>query len=90
MFREPLIAKFVMIVDFVSMYPSIIASCGISPESIDSRDLNTFNGHRFSTLTIYVHVHKISPANYVLISIIGSDNDCNTDPSLQCIVAEKC
>eukprot|EP00978_Attheya_sp_CCMP212_P041928 scaffold247168_cov61-Attheya_sp.AAC.1 len=90
LFRKPLIAKFIMIVDFVSMYPSIIASSGISPESVDSRDLNTSSKHRFTTVTIYAHVHVINPASYVLISMMGSDDECNTDPTLQCIIAEKC
>ena len=46
----------VMAIDFVSMYPSIMHSCGISPESIDYIDLVNVLHQRFhstSYLTIY-------------------------------------
>jgi DNA polymerase elongation subunit (family B) len=47
-FKRPIVCSFPMIIDFVSMYPTIIACTNISPESIDYIDLNTRHGSRFS------------------------------------------
>ena len=42
LYYGPQVMDSVMAIDFVSMYPSIMYSCGISPESIDYIDLVHF------------------------------------------------
>jgi len=54
LFSHPLIANNVIVVDFTAMYPSIIASAGISPKSIDIELSMYHRACRFDTVTVYI------------------------------------
>lgn len=54
LFRQGLISKNVLIVDFAAMYPSILSSAGISPESIDIESYMYRPGCR--SMHIYIEI----------------------------------
>jgi DNA polymerase elongation subunit (family B) len=47
-FKRPIVCRYPMIVDFVSMYPSIMSYCKISPETIDYVDRECYGLPRFT------------------------------------------
>ena len=50
-FKAPIVCSHPMIIDFVSMYPSIMSSALISPESIDYMDLEDPDAGSYATWT---------------------------------------
>jgi hypothetical protein len=83
------------------MYPSILSSAGISPESIDIESSMYRTGCRFDEAIIYVKstmVHNRSNASIWVIGIcvIGADEHSESpyfdkrdpDPRMECIIAE--
>lgn len=70
MFRKPCVTSNVPSIDFISMYPSIIVSAGISPESIDVVDgSNSLNLGRFDKIECYVTYHCSDVGTLSLILI---------------------
>lgn len=91
LFRQPLLSRNVMVVDFVSMYPSIISSMGVSPESIDP-GYSMYGTHcRFVLLTINICRHTMSSGVCTGVCVVGTDKGAQDlrDPPIECIVCES-
>jgi len=90
LFDQPLIASHVMVVDFTAMYPSIIVSAGISPESIDIESSMYHQGCRFESIVVHVSLMKHYAGTLLGASVIGTDNvDAHSnDPIMECILCE--
>ena len=70
------------------MYPSIIASAGISPESIDMERSMFKEGCRFTRIVVHVCTLTVHEGTIVGACVIGEDdtNDSHDDPCMQCIL----
>lgn len=86
----PVVASNVMVVDFVSMYPTIMASCGISPESIDYVTPSYSQSARFTSLGIAVMVSMIIPDLMITVIVYGVMGTVSTSMRHRLIIAEKC
>ena len=67
-YTGPSCASNVMIVDFVSIYPSIMSSCGISPECIDYIDPDDIDTCRFNSWG-FVAIYKTVGTKRKLVAI---------------------
>ncbi len=82
----------VAIVDFTSMYPSIIKDGGISPECIDFIDLSDRHRPRFDYIEV-IYTHKYSTSSNessVGVVAMGINGPENTDAIGVVLVAECC
>ena len=82
MYFGPLVANNVMSMDFVSMYPSIMASAGISPESIDYITPDVVYTPRFSRIAVVFMATMMGGRlliSYVMYGVrtVRNDNACH-------------
>ena len=90
LFSTPLIASNVQIVDFNAMYPSIIASVGVSPESIDIECSMFGLQPRFTHITAHVCTMTTIDGTFIGVCVVGTDepDECTGDPSMECTLCE--
>lgn len=72
------------------MYPSIICSAGISPESIDFECSMYHRRCRFDSIEVHISLMKHSAGSFLGACVIGTDapyKDCQ-DPRMECIIGE--
>lgn len=90
LYSQPLIAHNVLVVDFTSMYPSIICSAGISPESIDFECSMYHRRCRFDSIEVHISLMKHSAGSFLGACVIGTDAPYKDgqDPRMECIIGE--
>ena len=64
-----------MAIDFVSMYPSVMYSCGISPESIDYIDLVYVPHQRFHSIS-YLEIYSLCVGVCMMSLCVYGSNTC--------------
>jgi DNA polymerase elongation subunit (family B) len=90
LFGRPLVANNVQAVDFTAMYPSIITSVGISPESIDIEESMFGSYCRFTDIIVHVCSLTLKEETNIGVCVIGSDSvdESTKDPCMECILCE--
>ena len=90
LFTGKKVRKNVSIVDFTSMYPSLIRDGGISPECIDFIDISSMDVTRFDSITlVYTYQYDRSIEHlYIGIVGLGVSSGQGTDATGMVVIAE--
>ena len=75
LYYGPQVRENVMEIEFVIMYPSIIYSCGISPESIDYIDLVNVLQQRFHSIS-YLEIYSVCSGVCMISLCVYGSNKC--------------
>jgi DNA polymerase elongation subunit (family B) len=70
-FRRPLVCSYPMIIDFVSMYPSIMSEVNISPESIDFINIDELDRTRFEFRLMMMYYSRHDSHCHVRLTFYG-------------------
>ena len=87
-YTGPTITSNVMTVDFISMYPSIMVSCGVSPEIIDYVTPSYFQTCRFDDITTIGKYTVHNNAWIVILIICGTISRKVNTPNTHHILGE--
>ena len=89
-YTGPTITSNVMTVDFISMYPSIMASCGVSPETIDYVTPSYSQTYRFDHITTIGKYSIHNTACIVILIVCGTISGKVNTPDTHHIIGEFC